>query len=86
MDIGALGKGNGKQNKGKHSKDKGKGKQGQHGQDKDKSKAKNKDSVECWNSGMRGHYSKDCWSKKEHQQRWFEGKAQTQECNGCSQS
>ena len=57
MDIGAFGKGKGKQGKGKHGKGKGKG---QHGQDKDKSK----DSVECWNSGKRGHYSKDCWSKK----------------------
>ena len=54
MDIGAFGKGKGKQ---------GKGKQGQHGQDKDKSKDKYKDSVECWNCGKRGHYSKDCWSK-----------------------
>ena len=43
---------------------KGKGKQGQHGQDKDKSRDKNKDSVECWNCRKRGHYSKDCWSKK----------------------
>ena len=73
MDIGAFGKGKGKQNKGKHGKGKGKGKQGQqgeqgeqgqHGQDKDKSKDKNKDSVECWNCGKRGHYSKDCWNKK----------------------
>ena len=67
MDIGAFGKGKGKQGKGKHGKGKGKGKQGQqgqHGQDKDKSKDKSKDSVECWNCGKRGHYSKDCWSKK----------------------
>ena len=65
MDIGAFGKGKGKQSKGKHGKGKGKrkqGQQGQHGQDKDKSKDKNKDSVECWNCGKRGHYSKDCWS------------------------
>ena len=63
MDIGAFGKGKGKQSKGKHGKGKGKGKQGQkgqHGQDRDKSKDKNKDSVECWNCGRRGHYSKDC--------------------------
>ena len=67
MDIGAFGKGKGKQSKGKHGEGKGKGKQGQqgqHGQDKDKSKDKNKDSVECWNCGKRGYYSKDCWSKK----------------------
>ena len=53
MDIGAFGKGKGKQ-----------GQQGQHGQDKDKSKDKDKDSVECWNCGKRGHYSKDCWTIK----------------------
>ena len=64
MDIGAFGKGKGKQSKGKHGKDNNKGKQGQQGQDKDKCKDNNKDSVEYWNCGKRGHYSKDCWSKK----------------------
>ena len=60
MDIGAFGKGKGKQSKGKGKQ----GQHGQHGQDKDKSKDKNKDSMECWNCGKRGHYSKDCWFKK----------------------
>ena len=66
MDIGAFGKGKGRQGKGKHGK--GKGKQGQQGhqgqQRRDKSKDKNNDSIECWNCGKRGHCSKDCWSKK----------------------
>ena len=62
MDIGVFGKGKGKQGKGKHGKGRGKGQQGQQG--RDRSKDKNKDSIECWNCGMRGHYSKDCWSKK----------------------
>ena len=85
MDTGAFGKGKGKQSKGKHGKGKGKGKQGQqgqHGHDRDKSKDNNKDSVECWNCGRRGHCSKDCWLKKH--QRWFEGKTQIQECR-CTQ-
>ena len=63
MDIGAFGKGKGKQSKSKHGKGKGKGKQGQHGQH-GQDKYKSKDSVECWNCGKRGHYTKDCWSKK----------------------
>ena len=74
MDIGAFGKGKGKQSKGKHGKGKGKGKPGQYGQDKDKSKDKNKDSVECWNCGKRGHYSKDCWSKKNTNKAGSKGK------------
>ena len=81
MDSGAFGKGKGKQGKGKHGKGKGKGKQGQQGQDK----GKGKDSVECWNCGKRGHCSKRLLEQEEHQQRWFEGKTQTQECR-CSQS
>ena len=60
MDIGAFGKGKGEQGTGKGKQ----GHQGQHGQDKDKNKDKSKDSVECWNCGKRGHYSKDFWSKK----------------------
>ena len=69
MDIGAFGKGKGKQSKGKHGKGKGEGKQGQqgqHGQDRTGTRARTrtKDSVECWNCGKRGHYSKDCWFKK----------------------
>ena len=67
MDIGAFGKGKGKQGKGKHGKGKGKGKQGQPGQqgrNRSKDKDKNKDSIECWNCGKRGDYSKHCWSKK----------------------
>ena len=50
MDIGAFRKSKGK--------GKGKGKQGQQGQEK------NKDSIECWNCGERGHRAIDCWSKK----------------------
>ena len=64
MDIGALGKGKSKQSRGKNDEGKSKKKQGHHGLDKDKSKEKNKESVECWNCGKRGHYSKDRWSKK----------------------
>ena len=30
-----------------------------------KDKHENKDSVECWNCGKRGHYSKDCWRRKD---------------------
>ena len=79
MDIGAFGKGKGKQGKGKHGKGKGKGKQGQQGQqgqDKSKDKENNKDSNECWNSGKRGHYSKDCWSKKDTNKGGSKGKHQ----------
>ena len=67
MYIGAFGKGKGKQGKCKHGKGQGKGKQGQQGQDETRArdKDKNKDSIECWNCGKRGHYSKNCWSKKD---------------------
>ena len=84
MDIGAFGKGKGKQSEGKHGKGKGKGKQGQqgqHGQDKDKNKDKNKDSVECWNCGRRGHYSKDCWSKKSTNKGGSKGKHKPKNAN-----
>ena len=88
MDIGAFGKSKGKQGKGKHGKGKGKGKQGQQGQqgrDRSKDKDKNKDSIECWNCGKRGHTTRKIVEQEEHQQRWFERKAQIQDCNGCSQ-
>ena len=84
MDIGAFGNGKGKQSKGKHGKGKGKGKQGQqgqHGQDKDKNKDKNKDSVECWNCGRRGHYSKDSWSKKNTNKSSSKGKHKPKNAN-----
>ena len=77
MDIGAFRKGKGKQSECKHGKGKGKGKQGQqgqHGQDMDKNKDKSKDSVECWNCGKRGHYSKDCWSRKDTNKGGSKGK------------
>ena len=65
MDIGAFGKGKGKQGKGKGKGKQGQqGQQGQQGRDRRKDNDKNKDSIECWNCGKRGHYSKDCWSKK----------------------
>ena len=67
MDIRAFGKDKGKQSTRKHGKGKGQGKKGQQGQqgrDRSKDKDKNKDSIECWNCGKRGHFSKDCWSKK----------------------
>ena len=74
-DIGAFDKGKGK---GKHGKGKGKGKQGQQGQQgQDKSKDKDKDSIECWNCGKRGHYSKDCWSKKDTHKGGSKGKHKT---------
>ena len=44
--------------KGKRGKGKGNGKQGHQGQEK------NKDSIEYWNCGKRGHHDHDCWSKK----------------------
>ena len=69
MDIGAFGKSKGKTRHGK-----GKARTGQQGQDTDKDKDKNKDSVECSNCGKRGHYSKDCWSKKDTNKGGSKGK------------
>ena len=42
---------------------------------------KNKDSIECWNCGMRLRTKKDQTNKG-----WFKGQEQQQEHNGCSQS
>ena len=88
MDIGAFGKGNGKQGKGTHGKGKGKGKQGQQrqqGRDKSKDKDKNKDRL---NVGIveSADTTRRLLEQEEHQQRLFERKAQIQECNGRSQS
>ena len=58
MNIGAFGKGKGKLGKGKQ------GQQGQQGRERSKEKDTNKDSIECWKCGKRGHFSKDCWSRK----------------------
>ena len=77
MDIGVFGKGKGKQGRGKHGKGKGKEKQGQQGQEKSKDKDKYKDSIECWNCGKHGHYSKDCWSKKDTNKGGSKGKHKT---------
>ena len=79
MDIGAFGKGKGKQSKGKHGKGKGKqgqqgmqgmqgmqGQQGQQGQQGRQGRDKSKDSMEFWNYRKRGHLSKDCWSKNDN--------------------
>ena len=72
MDIGAFGKGKGKQNKGKHGKGTGKGKQGQHGQQGlDKDKNKNKDSIDCWNWKART-LLEGLLGRERCQQRWFE--------------
>ena len=81
MNIGALGKDNGKQDKGKHGKGKGRGQQGRHGQH-DKNKDKNKDSTECWNCGKRGPYWKDCWSKKDQTNKGGSKDKKKQERNG----
>ena len=62
------------------------GQQGQQGRDKIKDKDKNKDSIECWNCGKRGLYSKDCWRKKNTNKGGSKGKHKSKECNGCSQS
>ena len=74
MDIGAFGKGKGKQSKSKHGKGKGKGKQGQEegfGR-----------MLELWKART---LLERLLEQEEHQQRWFEGEIQTQECR-CSQS
>ena len=83
MDIGTIGKG-----KGKHGKGRGKEKQGQQGhQDKNKDRDNNKDWIERWNCGKRGHYSKDCCSKKDQtNKRGSKGKNKKQERKGCLQS
>ena len=47
------------------------------GRDKSKDKDKNKDSIECWNCGKRGHYSKNCWSKKDANKGGSKGKHRT---------
>ena len=44
---------------------------------KDKDKDKNKDSIDSWNCGKRGHYSKDCWSKKDTNRGGSKGKHKT---------
>ena len=52
----------------KASTARGKGKQGQQGQQGQgrHGRDKSKDSMECWNCGKRGHFSKDCWRKNDN--------------------
>ena len=83
MDIGSFSKGKGKQSKGKHGKGKGKGKQGQDNTDRTRTRTRIRLNVGILESVDTTR--KRLLEQEEHQQRWFEGKTQTQECR-CSQS
>ena len=63
-----LAKGKGKQSKGKQQRQRRArtARTARTGQDRTRTRARTRTrhSVECWNCGKRGQYSKDCWSKK----------------------